>query len=397
MPMQVSGPISMDQLRAEFKDTTSGSVSMSELTRGDTFIKNELFVDPSSTIKTANSNMAMSDYYNTTKGREKRFAFGAVEEFTIPANMNRVIFWVQGSGGGSARRTGCGDPARRARGGGGGGYIACNLLQNHTVLTWQNLPATIVGGKILGVSGIGGAYAASGSTAAQGQRGQASELCFVPPGVTAPSLAGTVYENISTRLPNNSNYLLFVTAQGGQGARATCSETSLGAGGSSKAVWNSTYAGGVTQAYYRTPQQNSRFGSNAQTTPSYYYTGFCDENNNQGPGMNGVGRSSNSVDNICGFGSCFGRIGYGGEPGWILQDADQIFSTAARNPTQNFTCWVVGTQSGNFAAAVSPEGHGPASQTYFSGWGGDADAYLSTGNCYEEPYDGSAGTALIKY
>jgi len=405
--MQVSGAISMSQLRAEFKDTTSGSVSMSELTRGGSFIKNELFVDPSSTIKTTNaagSSMAMSNYYNTTKGREKTFATGTVEEFAIPANMNRVMFWVQGGGGGAARRTGCADPnpARRARGGGGGGYIACNLLQNQAILTWQGIPASMAGGKILGISGVGGNYHESNSNGS-GLRGQASELCFVPPNVTTPSLAGGVYEDVNTRAPSTGNYLLFVTAQGGQGATIVCGSAGSGsAGGSSRALWNGNYGGGVSQAYYRTPQQNSRFGSGVFTALNYYYTGYCDEDNNQGPGMAGVHRSSNSTDNVCGFGGCTspffipnGRIAWGGYPGWYPQEANQIFDTATRNPTLNTSSRVLGTTTGNSFAAASPAGHRPAPSLL--GFGGDSDAYSATGECYSGTFPGVSGRAIIKY
>jgi hypothetical protein len=262
----------MSQLRAEFKDTTSGSVSMSELRRGGSFISNDLFVDPNSTIKTtstAGSNMGISGYYGTTKGRvllitgrdftpgtdnetDRRDTSGGGNQngmiiHTIPANCRRIQFAVQAGGGGAGRWEGTdtnSQAARHAAGGGGGGFVG--TFGN----TWQNLPESYAGvGKFWTVTGGGGEEAWQGNVGGPG-RGYRSEFILAAPGDDGrPASWLTTQSNsafTSDTNPGNAPtapYRIWYVAEGGGPASAgqpggTTQSTWGGNGGRAYSIHN---------------------------------------------------------------------------------------------------------------------------------------------------------------
>jgi hypothetical protein len=137
MPIQRSGAISMSQLRAEFKDTNSGSVSFSELTRGGPHISDDRFCDPNQSVKTTaatGQSLAMSNYYNTTRGRYYS-VYGQDNTNThtqgswqkIPPNCNRIHIRAVGGGGGGAVKT---NTTLRGMGGGGASRFEATLVNS---------------------------------------------------------------------------------------------------------------------------------------------------------------------------------------------------------------------------------------------------------------------------
>lgn len=176
MPLPITGQISFQQIRNEFKSPT-GQVSFQEMYRGGSFVSSDVFCH-NNTIP-ASGQINASGFRNTTNGNTVVLN----QSTPIPANAQRAQLWVVGAGGGGARLNNPGPQAyidyRSAAGGGGGGYARWSI----SGLAGQVSSITVT----RGAAGAGSYQQIN--TAAAGGDGTASSAAFVGSGVTF-SVAG---------------------------------------------------------------------------------------------------------------------------------------------------------------------------------------------------------------
>jgi hypothetical protein len=141
MPLQPTGPISLSQIRNEFK-ASSGSVRLGELYRGGAFVPDGYFYTLDQVP--INSTIRMGQFRNTTKGSlkyEDNFSDGGSFSFQrkiagtdlgAPTYLNRVRIVLIGPGGGGKVRLATNN---QYLGGGGGGYLVVEIYNLNTVVT----------------------------------------------------------------------------------------------------------------------------------------------------------------------------------------------------------------------------------------------------------------------